>query len=363
MKYLFVKSLIVFSLLIFFILESNMLNGQDKSKLNHHTINGFRNPSPEFKKNNLFDALRWSVWERITGKKPEHPENYDFPVVDNDGKFLRGNKTEYTVTWVGHSTLLVQMEGINILTDPIWSERGSPFKFAGPKRYAPPGIDFDDLPEIDLVIISHNHYDHLDKATIKRLGNKPFYLVPLGIGDFLRDLGITHFEELDWWDSIKFNGLEITCTPAQHFSGRMPFDQNKTLWASWVVKGQSSNFYFGGDSGYFPGYKEIGKKFGPFDLVALPIGAYMPRWFMEQVHLSPKDALQAYIDLQGEKFIAIHWGTFNLADEPLNNPPEVLKKEIEKQKWNSDNFWLLAHGETRIIKPANNLAEGTEEEL
>ena len=313
----------------------------------HHTAEGFKNPFPGFEDRNLADLFRWAVLDRVRGKKPEHPKKYDFDFIKNDGRFLRKNKTDFSITWIGHSTLLIQIDGLNILTDPIWSERASIVSFAGPKRYMPPGLPYDALPEIDLVIISHDHYDHLDKETIKKLGNKPLYLVPLGLGSIIDDWGITHYQELDWWDEIKFNSLRIICTPAQHFSGRMPFNQNKTLWASWVILGKEKRIYFGGDSGYFPGYKEIGRRYGPFDLAALPIGAYKPRWFMKPVHMSPDQALKAFRDLQSKIFVPIHWGTFDLADELLDDPPQRLKELIVEQDLNADAFWILKHGQTR----------------
>jgi N-acyl-phosphatidylethanolamine-hydrolysing phospholipase D len=334
---------------ILFIL--NYLYAQDTDmKLEHHTAKGFKNPWPGYEDRGLIDVLRWSVWDRITGKKPETKESYDFPVIENDGKFLRENTDKLTVTWIGHSTLLIQLEGVNILTDPVFSDRCSPVQWAGPKRHVKPGVDFEDLPDIDLVIISHDHYDHLDKNTIKKLGNKPFYLVPLGVGEFLRNEGISRFEEKDWGDSIVFNDLQIICTPAQHFSGRKGFDKNSTLWASWVIKGETASIYYGGDSGYFPGYVEIGEKYGPFDLVMLPIGAYRPRWFMSPVHMDPGEAVKAYIDLKGDVFVPIHWGTFNLADEPLDEPPQLLREEIGKAGLDSSKFRILKHGETQQLE-------------
>ncbi len=315
----------------------------------HHTSDGFANPDPGYIDRGFKDFLKWSVVDRLAGKKPDKPENYNFEMISNDGQFLRENTEEFTVTWIGHSTLLIQIDGINILTDPIWSERCSPVNFAGPKRHVPPGLAFDDLPEIDVVLISHDHYDHLDKATIKMLGNKPLYLVPLGVGAILRDWGMTRYSEMDWWDSMKFNGVEIVCVPAQHFSGRSLFNRNKTLWSGWVVRGKNQNFYFAGDTGYFPGFKEIGKRYGPFDLAALPIGAYLPRWFMGPVHLSPDEAVDAYIDLRAKKFVAIHWGTFELADEPLDEPPKALAQALKEKKLSDNDFWVLNHGETRKL--------------
>jgi len=325
-------------------------SAQNMTRPSHHTDDGFRNPFPTYEDRNFADFVQWFLIDRIKGNKPDKPESYQFELIDNDGKFLRNNTEEYTVTWIGHSTLLIQLQGLNILTDPIWSERCSPLQSIGPKRYVPPAISLENLPKIDIVLISHNHYDHLDRLTIEKLGNKPLYLVPLKIGKFLEDLQITNYEEFDWWETIKFNGVKFICAPAQHFSNRYLMDRNKTLWCGWIIDGNKNNFYFAGDTGYFPGFKERGKIYGPFDFVALPIGAYLPRWFMGPVHLNPDEAIKAYQDLRGEIFLPIHWGTFDLADEPLDQPSHVLKAEIAEQKLDFTKFWILKHGETKIFK-------------
>jgi L-ascorbate metabolism protein UlaG (beta-lactamase superfamily) len=285
------------------------ISGQEKilTKTKSRYLHGrFKNPYPGYKSRGLLDLLKWGIVDSILGKKPKKPKSYDFEVIENDGSFLRNNKDQFTVTWIGHSTLLIQIDGFNILTDPIWSDRASPVGFMGPKRHVKPGISLKDLPEIDFVIISHDHYDHLDKKTIKKLRNKPYYLVPLGTGRFFRKLHIDRYEEFDWHDSVKINGIEFICTPSQHFSGRRPFIVYNTLWCSWVIKGRENSFYFAGDTGYFPGFKEIGEFYGPFDAAALPIGSYQPQWFMGSVHLSPSEAVQAFTDLKGEVFVPIH---------------------------------------------------------
>ena len=316
----------------------------------HHTEDGFRNPYPGFEERGFQDVFKWAVIDRLAGKRPRRPHTYNFPVISNDGRYLRENNSEFSITWVGHSTLLIQVDGLNILTDPIWSDRASPLQFAGPKRYVPPGLAFDDLPDIDVVIISHDHYDHLDQETIKKLGNKPYYFVPLGVGEILSGWGIKNFVELDWWDSNKLNSIEFICLPAQHFSGRTPTDRNKTLWASWLIKTKSKKIYFVGDSGYFPGYAEIGEKYGPIDFAALPIGAFRPVWFMGPIHMSPAQALQASRDLKADTFIPIHWGTFDLADDLLDEPPRLLNEEIKNSEITDEHFWVLKHGETRKLK-------------
>lgn len=348
----------VFPLIILILITfMNPLFAQKQKSATHHTYDGFRNPYPGFEDRGLGGVVKWMIWERLTGEKAKLPEKYDFPIEKNDGAFLRDNKTDFTATWIGHSTLLLQIEGMNILTDPVWSERASPFSFIGPKRFAPPGVALKDLPPIDVVLISHDHYDHLDRSTIEKLGNKPLYLIPLGVSEILERWGITNYEELDWWDSFTFNQTKFICTPTQHFSGRNPLQANSNLWASWVVKSRTASFYYGGDSGYFPGFAEIGQKYGPFDLAALPIGAYHPRWFMSPMHMSPDQAVQAFLDLQAKKFIPIHWGVFQMADEPLDEPPKVLQSEIARRELDAQDFLILKHGETRVIRKADVLVK------
>ncbi len=317
----------------------------------HHREKGFRNPFSTFKPHGAGAFLKWQ-WHRLRGKAPAKPESYDFKIAFNDGAALQGDDENMRVTWVGHATTLVQIAGVNILTDPIFSERCSPVPFAGPKRKVPATPAFENLPRIDVVLISHNHYDHLDNDTIKRLGNGPRYFVPLFMGKFLRDLGIKkeHVVELDWWESAEFRGLKFHCTPTQHFSGRGLHDTNQVLWCSWAVLAKKHRFYFAGDTGYFPGFKEIGEKFGPFDLAILPIGAYLPRWFMSPVHVNPPEALQAFLDVRGQNMLAIHWGTFDLADEPMDQPPRDLRAAVDSLGVAPERIWVFQQGQTRAVK-------------
>jgi L-ascorbate metabolism protein UlaG (beta-lactamase superfamily) len=339
-----------YSLLLLFSFFS-LLYSQDSlmnSKV-HHTPDGFRNPYPGFESHGLKSLAKWMLWDRlIKESRKEETDTIKFEIASNNPQWLRKNNSEFSLTWVGHSTLLIQLDGLNILTDPIWSERSSPVSFAGPKRFVKPGISFIDLPKIDIVIISHNHYDHLDTKTIEQLGNDPLYLIPLGLASYFADLGITNYQELDWWEEIKFNNINFVCTPTQHFSGRTLFDRDKTLWCSWVIEG-SQKIYFAGDTGYFPAFKDIGKKYGPFDLAAIPIGAYEPRWFMRSVHTDPREAVDIYEDVKAKYFIPIHWGTFQLADEPMKDPPKVLLEEARKRKLDLNLFKILKHGETFVL--------------
>ena len=271
-------------------------------------------------------------------------------MAESDGKFLRDNHTEATVTWIGHSTLLIQLNGVNVLTDPHWSERASPVSFAGPKRVMPPGLRFEDLPAIDLVLISHNHYDHLDVATVKRLAatHHPLFVVPLGLKSWFAGLGITNVDELDWWESRRIKGLTFTCLPAQHFSSRTLWDRNQTLWSGWAVASPTKKLFFAGDTGYYYElFKEIGSRVGPFDLAAIPIGAYLPPTIMKMTHITPEEALQVVADVRARRFLGIHWGTFDLTEEPLAEPPQRLEAEARRTGVDPDNVWILKDGETR----------------
>jgi len=233
-------------------------------------------------------------------------------------------------TFINHSTFLIQAGGINILTDPIWSERCSPFQWAGPRRMRPPGIAFENLPKIDLVLLSHNHYDHLDKTTIKRLQKEhnPSFIVPLGLIPLMKKYGCTKVEELDWWQETVFRQLKISATPANHFSSRGIFDRDTTLWCGYILELEKKKIYFVGDTGYSDVFKEVGNKKGPFDLALIPIGAYLPEWFMSPIHISPKEAVQVHQDIRSKQSVAKHFGTFPLADDN----PERSKAALQKAK-------------------------------
>lgn len=313
----------------------------------HHAEGGFRNTNPGYVPATAWVRTKFffsRVWATTF-----HPRSATLPRVANDGRTLRENRSEATVTWVGHSTLLIQLDGMNLLTDPHWSDRASPFSFAGPKRVTPPGLRFEDLPPIHLVLISHDHYDHLDVATVLRLAevHRPLFLVPLGLKAWLADLGITTVEELDWWESRSINGLTLTCLPAQHFSSRTFWDRNRRLWSGWAVAGRSKRFFFAGDTGYYDVFKEIGSRLGPFDLAAIPIGAYMPAEIMRSGHTIPEEALQLFEDVRGRRFVGIHWGTFDLAEEPIEEPPRRVEAEAVRRGIDPDRLFLLKHGETR----------------
>jgi L-ascorbate metabolism protein UlaG (beta-lactamase superfamily) len=306
----------------------------------------FKNLNPDYRRAGYGERLRslvlggtWFLPERRVAPLPS---------VATDAEALRGNASAATVTWIGHSTVLVQLDGVNFLTDPTWSARTGPFGgLVGVGRYTPPPLRLEDLPRIDFVLISHDHYDHLDEPTVRELARvfEPRFVVPLGLKSWMADRGIMNVVELDWGETVTVNGLRIVCTPAQHGSGRTLADQGRRLWASWAVIG-SKRFYYGGDTGYYRHFKDIGEALGPFDLAALPIGSYTPREIAAPVHISPEEALQAWEDLRGRRFLGVHWGTFGLAREPYDEPPRRIAAEVERRQLDARAIWVLRPGET-----------------
>ncbi|MGH7278835.1 MAG: MBL fold metallo-hydrolase [Candidatus Rokuibacteriota bacterium] len=314
----------------------------------HHREGGFANTNPGFARPSFW-ALQAFRFRRIWAGLTSRPQAPTIAAMDNDGRALADNRDAPTVTWVGHSTLLVQLEGVNILTDPQWSDRASPLSWAGPRRVLAPGLAFEDLPPIDVVLISHDHYDHLDLPTVLRLArtHRPVFYVPLGLKAWLAEAGIANVVELDWWGSAQIRGLTLTCVPAQHFSGRTLLDTNRRLWASWTIAGRDRRMFFGGDTGYYDGFREIGARLGPFDLAAVSIGAYVPASIMRFTHTTPEEALQLFADVRGERFVAVHWGTFDLAEEPIDEPPQRLLAEARRLGLDVERIWVLRPGETR----------------
>lgn len=294
----------------------------------------------------LTDVIKWQAqrklgpWTKITdnshGLKP--PE---------EAHSIR-------VTFINHSTFLIQVDGVNILTDPVYSKRVSPFTWLGPSRMRPPGILFEDLPRIDFVLISHNHYDHLDESTVKRLYHKfqPLFITPLGVDAFMQNLGIEKVVSLDWWQEMPLNNeMTVASVPAQHFSGRGMLDRDATLWCGYVLKRAAGNIYFAGDTGYDQSiFEEIGQSMKPIALSLIPIGAYKPVWFMSPVHISPQQAVQVHLDLHSEQSIATHFGTFALGDDGQLEPVEDLRKALQEQGLADDEFWVLNQGEGRFLE-------------
>jgi L-ascorbate metabolism protein UlaG (beta-lactamase superfamily) len=279
----------------------------------------------------------WPTWiDSTPGKKPP----------------ARVEGATARVTFINHATVLIQIAGLNILTDPIWSDRASPLQFAGPKRHRAPGIEFDDLPQIDVVIISHNHYDHIDIETLNRLdvAHHPVFFTPLGNSELLEEIGIEQTNDLDWWESVELSpALKLTCVPAQHFSGRGTADRDATLWCGWVLTSASGSIYFAGDTGYGEHFTEIAERFSPIRVALLPIGAFLPLWFMGPVHISPREAVRAHKALRAQRSMPIHFGTFALGDDGLNDPLNELEMARRDAGVSEEEFFVLKEGEGREI--------------
>jgi L-ascorbate metabolism protein UlaG (beta-lactamase superfamily) len=352
LRYVLLPAWMVFIIIVCSMLTASCAAQSINRDKPHHSGNGFRNLHLK-EDHGFLDFLKWR-WERIWKDIPG-ADSYSFPLADNDPPFLRANRGKTTLTWIGHATMLLQVKGVNMLTDPNFSERSSPVQWAGPKRVVPPGVEMDKLPLIDIVFISHDHYDSLDTATVKQLYSRPggdetIFFVPLGLKEWFEALGINNVIEMDWWDEHQLKGLRIIATPMQHWGKRSPFSRNEHLWASWILIADDFRFYFGGDTGYSPHFRETGDRFGPFDLAALPIGAYEPRWFMKNHHINPEEAVQAHTELRSKQSVAMHWGTFMLTDEPLDEPPAKLKKALQEMGVPESEFIILKHGETILIE-------------
>ena len=312
-----------------------------KGPLSDH-FNGekFINPGA-IKAKGFKDLWKWmrtrekGVWEELKDIKPGHPPaervTGDIPVV----------------TFINHSTFLIQLMDLNILTDPIWSKRASPVSFAGPKRMRPPGIRYEDLPSIDHVLLTHNHYDHLDITALKRLWKdfQPTIFCPLGVAEYLKGKGIGKVKEMDWWDELNINAdMEVVCTPAQHFSGRGMFDRDRTLWCGYAIKTRKGSIYYSGDTGYGDFFSEIARKIAPIRLSFLPIGAFKPEWFMSPIHTSPRDALRIHKEINSPVSIAMHYGTFPLADDGQHEPEMETRRLMQELNIPENNFLILKEG-------------------
>jgi len=313
------------------------------------------------------DILRWSRDRRRHPPRPSG-EPPRFERATPAFRTPRAPRDTLTATWIGHSTVLVQLGGLNILTDPVWSERASPFRLIGPRRVVPPGAALESLPPLDIVLLSHNHYDHLDSRTVRRIARLhpgARWVAPLGVAPLLRRFGASNITELGWWEEAAVGDARVACTPARHFSARGLTDRMRTLWCGWAVRAAGHALYFAGDTAYHPEFAKIGERYGPFDIQLIPIGAYDPRWFMERVHVDPEEAVRAYLDVSGEGLrargparppriaLGIHWGTFKLTDEPLDEPPRRALAAWRAAGLPEDELWILRHGETREIELAH----------
>jgi len=293
-----------------------------------------------------FAVFKWLV----TRQRSPWKENRNIPYGPKPvPRIYEGVK----ITFINHSTFLIQLNGLNVLTDPVWSERASPFSFAGPKRMRPPGIDFNDLPPIDVILLSHNHYDHLDLATLRMLIkiHAPRIFTPLGVKDFLSKKKIDVTKDMDWWDEFEIQErLKIICTPAQHFSGRGTMDRDGTLWCGYLIASPEGNIYFAGDTGYNDRvFKDVGNRFAPIRISLIPIGAYKPVWFMSPIHCSPEQAVQIHLDLQSQTSIAAHFGTFPLADDAQGEPLRDLTAACMNKNIAPGDFIALNEGDGKLF--------------
>ena len=332
---------------------------------------GFQNNYLAFEPKSLADVLRWR-WAAHRSGAPRPPRE-PIPAVAPDLALLQGNARagvamQPTVTWIGHATVLAQLGGLNLLTDPIFSDRASPVSFIGPKRHLPPGVALKDLPRIDLVLASHNHYDHLDSDSVDALqrqpGGPPLFVVPLGVKAWLAARGIDHAVELNWWEShtvqVPAGPVEVVLVPAQHWSGRGLGDRMKTLWGGFAVFAPDCHLFFAGDTAYSRDFADIQARFadrqtpgrgGGFDIALLPIGAYEPRWFMAPQHVDVEEAIRIHRDLRAKRSLGVHWGTFQLSDEALDDPPRALRAQRQVQGLREDEFFVLPIGGTRQFAP------------
>ena len=258
---------------------------------------------------------------------------------------------ECIITFINHSSFLIQVDGLHILTDPVWSKYASPFQFTGPKRMKQPGLEIHALKKVDYVLLSHNHYDHLDLRSLKELERlyAPEFITPLGVDLFLIKKGIRNVKAMDWWQHIQLGQLSLWSTPAQHFSSRGLFDRNKTLWCGFALKSDNHNIYYVGDSGYGDFFKEIGDRLGPFDASIIPIGAFKPEWFMQPIHVNPAQAIQIHSDVNSKRSIACHFGTFPLADDNMGEPETLLQEGLQSNGFKETDFTVLANGQRILI--------------
>ena len=304
----------------------------------------FQHPAGDPSNKTVTDLFK--MMREFSNRASDQLETQGFPVTYSDQNTL--SAFSESVIWIGQSSILLNHNGVTILTDPHFSGRASPVGFAGPKRVTPAPFEISDLPIVDVVLISHNHYDHLDRTSIADLiAYQPSikFFVPLGLAKTLRKWGANDVTELDWWQTAMLNGIEIQPTPVQHWSKRSFFDRNKSLWAGWMVKWSDFSFYFAGDSGYSDDFKETAKRLGSPTIAAIPIGAYEPRDFMKAAHMNPEEAVQTFVDLGAKYAFAIHWGTFKLTTEPMGEPKVRLRHSLTENDIALHRFRALQHGE------------------
>jgi N-acyl-phosphatidylethanolamine-hydrolysing phospholipase D len=301
----------------------------------HRKGDRFFNPwAPD--RRSVLDFLRW----RLSRNPYDKSGPLDVPIVPNDGKGLAGVEHSASVTWIGHATVAVHEDGDLFLTDPHFGPRALIVP-----RLVPPGVPVESIPPHAFAVVSHNHYDHLDAWSVERLPAEMRWFVPLGLAEWFRDRGRNNVVELDWWQSARHGRFTVTCLPSQHWSRRIEQGENESLWCSWLVDSGKRRYYHAGDTGWFHGFAEFGRRYGPIDLAILPIGAWEPRWFMRDQHLDPAEAVRAFVDLRAQHMVGMHWGTFDLTDEPADLAPRVLAEEVAKAGGDASRVKTLAIGE------------------
>ena len=317
----------------------------------HHVAGGFRNPPGSPVRGGDFgDWTTFFLRQFGRAREAVVPDGHVLPpdaVLDG----LRRHAGSDSVTWLGHASFLIRLDGRTILTDPFLSDHASPLPPFGPERFAPPGLTPIRLPPIDILLLSHNHYDHLDLPTIEALPARERIqvLVPLRLGHYFTTRGFGHVRELDWHDEVEAAGIKVTGLPAIHFSKRTPFDRNETLWAGYAVQSTRKRIHFAGDTGYGPIFPELGRGSRPFDLSLVPIGAYEPRLLMQAVHVNPEEAVRLAREMHARRVVGMHWGTIQLTDEPPFEPPERFRKAAHDAGYADDDVWVMRIGETRAI--------------
>jgi len=317
----------------------------------------FSNPWDTWTNKGIGEVVKFVLSEKPKRSKPPmnaEELNEKLPVFKPDFKILQNPDQESIhVTWLGHASTLVQMEGINFLTDPVFCPRASPVSFAGPKRYRDIPCELKDLPPISFIVISHDHYDHLDIEVVHHFSDSVKWFVPKGLKKWFLNTGVSNVEELNWWETTKFNNFEITCTPCQHWSKRNLTQQRTTLWGSWVICGQQKRVFYSGDTGYCTVFKTIGKKYGPFDFAMIPIGCYTPREFMKAQHINPYEAVSIHEDIKSKSSLGVHWGTYAMGVsfryEAEDEPPQTLKKAAQEKGLRDNEFITTFIGQTYTL--------------
>jgi len=291
------------------------------------------------------DVVAWqrtrqkAVWPISVPLRPQAPPPHDVAAG------------RAAVTFIGHSTFLIRTAAAAFVTDPVFTTHAGPFGRTGPRRVRPPALAIADLPPLNLVLLSHNHYDHLQPSSLRGVARRgrPSIVTALGLGPVVSPLGFSSAAELDWWQTHEVAGVRVTSVPAQHFSARTPWDRDRTLWSGFIVESGGVTIYFAGDTGYSPDFREIGKRFPNIDVALIPIGAYEPRWFMQPVHANPEEAVRIHLDVRARRSIGMHFGTFQLTDEGIDEPVAALSRACAAGAVADGAFTVLDFGETRVV--------------